>query len=197
MEDSQYGKYITSILGIEEGDSYYWSYYINDEYASIGVSSCEIEENSVYSFKIENMNIEKGWFIMVNSLFMLGGAYNKNRKISIAFICGWIIYMILNYDFSLGYMFPLINVLVCLLVSISINLIKNKTLNTILSILSILIWSIVIDTICFFMYPAMTLGQDIFSYIFQGILFNYKYIISNIIVVCVINGIIVLKKYYD
>lgn len=131
---------------------------------------------------------------MVNSLFMLGGAYNKNRKISIAFICGWIIYMILNYDFSLGYMFPLINVLVCLLVSISINLIKNKTLNTILSILSILIWSIVIDTICFFMYPAMTLGQDIFSYIFQGILFNYKYIISNIIVVCVINGIIVLKN---
>jgi len=53
MEDSQYGKYITSILGIEEGDSYYWSYYINNEYASIGVSSCEIEENSIYSFKIE------------------------------------------------------------------------------------------------------------------------------------------------
>ena len=53
MEDSQYGKYITSILGIAEEDSYYWSYYINDEYASVGVSSCEIEENSVYSFKIE------------------------------------------------------------------------------------------------------------------------------------------------
>ena len=131
---------------------------------------------------------------MVNSLFMLGGAYNKNRKISIAFICGWIIYMILNYDFSLGYLFPLINALVCLLVSISINLIKDKTLNTILSVSSILIWSIVIDIICFFMYPTMTLGQDIFSYIFQGILFNYKYIISNIIVVCVINGILALKN---
>ena len=131
---------------------------------------------------------------MVNSLFMLGGAYNKNRKISIAFICGWIIYMILNYDFSLGYLFPLINALVCLLVSISINLIKDKTLNTILSVSSILIWSIVIDIICFFMYPTMTLGQDIFSYIFQGILFNYKYIISNIIVVCVINGILSLKN---
>ena len=140
------------------------------------------------------MNIERGWFIMVNSLFMLGGAYNKNRKISIAFIFVWIIYMIINYDFSLGYIFPVINALVCLLVSISINLIKDKTLNTILSILSILIWSIVIDTICFFMYPRMALGQDIFSYIFQGILFNSKYIISNIIVVCVINGIIVLKN---
>ena len=131
---------------------------------------------------------------MINSLFMLGGAYNKNRKISIAFIFGWIIYMIINYDFSLGYIFPVINALVCLLVSISINLIKDKTLNTILSVSSILIWSIVIDIICFFMYPAMTLGQDIFSYIFQGILFNYKYIISNIIVVCVINGIVALKN---
>ena len=131
---------------------------------------------------------------MVNSLFMLGGAYNKNRKISIAFICGWIIYMIINYDFSLGYIFPVINALVYLLISISINLIKDKTLNTILSVSSILIWSIVIDTICFFMYPTMALGQDIFNYIFQGILFNYKYIISNIIAVCAINGIVVLKN---
>lgn len=53
MEDSEYGKYITSILGISQGDDYYWSYYINDEYASTGVSSCEIEDNSIYSFKIE------------------------------------------------------------------------------------------------------------------------------------------------
>ena len=53
MEDSDYGKYITSILGIAEGDNYYWSYYINDKYASVGVSDCEIEENVVYSFRIE------------------------------------------------------------------------------------------------------------------------------------------------
>ena len=131
---------------------------------------------------------------MINSLFMLGGAYNKNRKISITFIFGWIIYMIINYDFSLGYIFPVINALVCLLVSISINLIKDKTFNTILSVSSILIWSVVIDIICFFMYPTMALGQDIFSYIFQGILFNYKYIILNIIVVCVINGIAISKN---
>ena len=53
MEDSQYGKYITSILGIEQGDNYYWSYYINDEYANVGVSSCEVESNKVYTFKFE------------------------------------------------------------------------------------------------------------------------------------------------
>ncbi len=53
MEDSEYGKYITSILGIEQGDNYYWSYYINDEYANVGVSNCEVESNKVYTFKFE------------------------------------------------------------------------------------------------------------------------------------------------
>lgn len=52
-EDSQYGEYITSIMGIEQGNDYYWSYYIDDEYATTGVSKCEIEENRHYSFKIE------------------------------------------------------------------------------------------------------------------------------------------------
>ena len=53
MEDGKYGKFITSILGIEQGDNYYWSYYINDEYANVGVSSCEVEQNKMYTFKIE------------------------------------------------------------------------------------------------------------------------------------------------
>ena len=55
-EDSQYGAYITSIKGIEQGNNYYWSYYINDEYATVGVSSCKIEEGKTYNFKIEEMN---------------------------------------------------------------------------------------------------------------------------------------------
>ena len=53
MQDSEYGKYITSILDINEGDGYYWSYYINNEYASIGISNCEIVDDKTYSFKIE------------------------------------------------------------------------------------------------------------------------------------------------
>lgn len=53
MQDTEYGKYITSIQGISEGDDYYWSYYINDEYAEVGVSNCEIKDGYIYSFKIE------------------------------------------------------------------------------------------------------------------------------------------------
>lgn len=53
MQDTEYGKYITSIQGISEGDDYYWSYYINDEYAEVGVSNCEIKDGDRYTFKIE------------------------------------------------------------------------------------------------------------------------------------------------
>ena len=49
-EDSAYGAYITSINGISQGDNFYWSYYINDEYANVGVSSCKIEDGKTYKF---------------------------------------------------------------------------------------------------------------------------------------------------
>lgn len=51
--DSEYGEYITSILDISEGDNYYWNYYINDEYAQVGISSCKVEDGKTYTFKIE------------------------------------------------------------------------------------------------------------------------------------------------
>lgn len=131
---------------------------------------------------------------MINSLFMLGGSYNKDRKISILFLTAWILYMLINYDFSLGLAFPLINAIVLLTVTISINLISNKKVNTIMSIFSILIWSIIIDIVCFYMFPMMSAGQSSINYILQGILFNYKYIFVNIVAICGINLIILLKK---
>lgn len=131
---------------------------------------------------------------MINSLFMLGGSYNKDRKISILFLTAWILYMLINYDFSLGLAFPLINAIVLLTVTISINLIGNKKVNTIMSIFSILIWSIIIDIVCFYMFPMMSAGQSLINYILQGILFNYKYIFVNIVAICGINLIILLKK---
>lgn len=127
---------------------------------------------------------------MINSLFMLGSSYNKDRKISIAFIIGWIAYMFIGSDLTLGATFPIVNAIVFLSLSIIINLIKNKKANTILSICSILIWSIVMDIICYFAYPMLVGNQNIFAYVFQGILFNYKYIFSNLVAICLINAVI-------
>ena len=131
---------------------------------------------------------------MVNSLFMLGSSYNRNKKISIIFMVGWILYMIIQ-QFCLGITFPIINTTVFLIVTISINLIKNKKINTVLSVFSILISSIIIDVICYYFYPLFSSNQNIFDYIWQGILFNYKYIFSNIMAVCAIYGLdVVINK---
>lgn len=54
-EDGQYGEYILSINDIEQGNNYYWTYYINEEYASVGVSQYKIKNNEKYEFKIEEM----------------------------------------------------------------------------------------------------------------------------------------------
>lgn len=131
---------------------------------------------------------------MINSLFMLGSSYNKNKIVSCIFFIAWIVYMLIGSDLSLGLTFPIINAIVFIIISISINLVKNRKLNTILSVFSILIWSIVIDIICFFLYPMMVGEQSIFSYIFQGILFNGKYIFSNIIAVGIISMIETLAQ---
>lgn len=128
---------------------------------------------------------------MINSLFILGSAYNKSRVVSILFILGWISYMFIGSDLSLGILFPIINLIVFLLVSISINLIKNRKINTILSIFSILIWSIIIDLICYFLYPSMSGNQNMLVYIFQGILFNGKYVVINAMAI----GIILIIDY--
>lgn len=132
---------------------------------------------------------------MIHSLFMLGSSYNRDRKISAFFIICWIGYMVSQYDFSLGKAFPIINASVFLSVSIIINFVKNRKVNTVLSIVSILIWSITIDIICFYMFPMMRINQSLIHYIFQGILFNYRYIFSNIIAVCIINLVVYAKNY--
>lgn len=54
-QDSEYGAYITSVMGIEQDSNYYWSYYIDDEYATVGVSSCKVEDGKTYNLKYEEI----------------------------------------------------------------------------------------------------------------------------------------------
>ena len=75
---------------------------------------------------------------------------------------------------------------------VGINKIKSRSWNTVLSIFSILIWSIAIDTICYYMYPAFTGTLNVFQYIYQGLLFNARYVISNVIAIAAINIVIFL-----
>lgn len=120
---------------------------------------------------------------MIGSLLMLGGSYNKSKNISRLFVLGWIVYMLIKADLTLGCMFPIVNIITFLLVSMGIRKISNRKTNTAMAILSIVIWSVAIDIICYYMFPIMSVGRNIFEYVLQGILFNAKFVICNIIAI--------------
>lgn len=121
---------------------------------------------------------------MINALFLLGSSLNKNRKVSLVFMIVWLAYIFTNQSY-LG-VFPILNAMVFMVVTLCIGFVKNRTANTLLSVFSILIWSILIDIICYYVYPMFLPNQSIFGYIWQGIVFNYKYVFFNIAAICVI-----------
>lgn len=132
---------------------------------------------------------------MLNSILMLGSTY-KNKKLNIIFTITWVVFMLLgsNLKTGIGITFTIMNVVAFGLVFGLGKLFKGKYSNKVISISSILIWSITIDVICYFLYPQFTMGQSIVTYIGNGILFNYKYIFVNALIVSVINFVPVLNK---
>lgn len=55
-EDSEYGLYIKTVNNVTadyDTDGKYWAFYIDDEYALTGVDATEINEDSVYTLKVE------------------------------------------------------------------------------------------------------------------------------------------------
>ena len=129
---------------------------------------------------------------MINSLLMLGGSSNK--KISKVFIVTWLAYMVFGSNLSLGLTFPIINGITFLAITLLISKIKNNKVNAVLSITSILIWSVTIDIICYYLYPTMSSSITLINYIFNGILFNYKYIFTNILVLSLIKVVSISKN---
>ena len=131
---------------------------------------------------------------MLNSLLMLGSTYNKNKKTNIIFAIIWVIFMLLGSNFKTGLIFTIMNFMSFGLVFTLGKVFKGKYSNKIISIFGVLIWSIVIDVICCFLYPQFLMGQSMLSYIGNGILFNYKYIVYNAIIVGVVYCIETLFK---
>ena len=122
---------------------------------------------------------------MLNSLLMLGSTYNKNKKLNVIFAITWIIFMLIgsNLKTGIGIRFTIMNFISFGLIFALGKIFKGKYSNIVVSIFSVLIWSIVIDIICYLLYPQFTMGQNILMYIGNGILFNYKYVGYNILVI--------------
>ena len=133
---------------------------------------------------------------MLNSLLMLGSIYNKNKKLNTIIAIGWVVFMLLGSNLTTGFgiRFTIMNFVSFVLVFGIGKLFKGKYGNKVVAISSVLIWSVVIDTICYFSYPQFTMGQNIFMYISNGILFNYKYIFYNAMIVGAIDFVPILSK---
>ena len=43
-------------MDISQGENFYWSYYVDNNYATVGISNCKIEDGKIYDFKIESFN---------------------------------------------------------------------------------------------------------------------------------------------
>jgi len=134
---------------------------------------------------------------MLNALLMFGSTNKKMKKINWFCMIMWFIFMFMNADFKTGAIFTLINAAVFFFTFGLGQFAKGKYSNTIVSVCSILIWSILIDIISFYMYPQFTMGQNIIGYIYNGIVFNAKYILLNIFVLSILYGyeFMVNKKF--
>ena len=55
---SQYGEFITSMNGVAQQGDYYWNYYVNGTYATVGVSNYTIQDNDQIKFALEEYSGE-------------------------------------------------------------------------------------------------------------------------------------------
>lgn len=131
---------------------------------------------------------------MLNSILLCGSSYNKYKKVSFVLFTIMILRLLYIQTNHVMDLFTITNVIILAGVPLLINRVKNENAKKVLSILSILIWGVMIDIISFYMLPQLTGGATLFTYILSGIAFNSKYLISNIMFIVVIE---IVNKVYD
>lgn len=130
----------------------------------------------------------------MNGFLIFLASSNRYKKVSIISMIVWFVFMSSRADFSLGYVFPLVNLFIFILISNISKIYNNRTFNKIYSIFSILLWGACIDLVCYFIFPNMVFGQSIFQYIANGIIFNSKFVIYNILYIFVLEVIMTTLK---
>jgi hypothetical protein len=53
-EDSSFGEFVTSINGVEQTDSKYWLFYVNDQAASVGAADYVTNEGDTVEWRLES-----------------------------------------------------------------------------------------------------------------------------------------------
>ena len=131
---------------------------------------------------------------MLNSILLCGSSYNKYKKVSFILFAIMLLRLLFVQTNQVINLFTITNAILLAGVPLLINRVKNGNAKKVLSILSIIIWSVMIDVVSFYMLPQLAGGATLFTYILKGIAFNAKYLISNIMFIVAIEAI---NKVYN
>ena len=93
-------------------------------------------------------------------------------KTKVILILLLLIYTISGITEQTDWTFNIINMFLLVGVTLFMQLFKKG--NIFISVFSILIYSVLIDIVCYFLYPQFVYGVSLFDYILNGIAFNYK-----------------------
>ena len=53
-ESTAHGELVVSIAGEEQSGTYFWLYYVNGEFANVGVGQYRVEDNDRIEFRLES-----------------------------------------------------------------------------------------------------------------------------------------------
>ena len=121
---------------------------------------------------------------MINSILLMISQYGKNKKISNIFKILWLFYVAISQIINFNLPFFLVNLSTFIMVTGITKFVCefNRRFYSVMSILSILFYSIFIDSICYFVLPEwVPRGLTLFGYILSGISFNLKYTFLNLV----------------
>lgn len=130
---------------------------------------------------------------MINSLLMLGSCYGKSRKINLLFTIIMLANLFIIQFGKVKITLFIVNFILMLMIALLTKKIKNDKIKTIVSILSIMLWSVSIDIICYFFFPFGN-PSSLISYVLNGIIFNFKYVLFNLFIVAICESVEYLLK---
>ena len=136
---------------------------------------------------------------MLSVILLMFIKCSKNYTFRVFFGLAWFLYnLFFAILFNFNLLFFSINCTVITLITCLFDIIKkfcNQRVVIAFSMLSILVYSLLIDLICYYMIGYLV-KQSLLEYIVNGLLFNLKYVYINIVVMVVYTTAMrVLKKY--
>lgn len=137
---------------------------------------------------------------MINSLLLCIGCNSKYKLLSSIVRIAILVNLIYVQYSLVNNIFFVLNVLLLFAIPQIISKIKNKYINITMSIISILIWSIFVDIISYYLFSLFTSSCSVFIYILNGIIFNFKFVIFNSIlltIIYLINSLISKNKIFS